>query len=159
MEDITKLEYHIISLCVIPVTLKVYGVTPIEGDPPVIDRQVQWYLDKIDRLEERIPIPENFHLVTRDVSKGIYRYVVKVTYEKPLFGYIPSPTQREALVRVWGRYLKPEQIGVFWYLYSPERLSKYQIGHLLREYGDSFPPPCHPVFLSYDLVGAYRSQY
>ena len=158
MENETSLDYRVLSLKVIPLILKVTNVVPVEGVTSPVDAQRLGYLDRIDKLQERFPIPEKFHLVSREVDKGAFRYDLAMTFESL---ENPSPfllVFADVVGITPEKEVEQKQTVVLWQFHSPEPLSTYQLGHLVREHGETFPPACHPVFVGFELVGAYRGQ-
>lgn len=159
MLEETSLDYKFLRLQVIPLILKVYDATPIEGIVPDVNRSIQYLLDKIENLPETFPIPENFHRISHEVVKGTFRYDLKLTFKRSqnLFPFsLRFPKLYEDLV---SKGMESNQIEVFWFIHSPERLSRYQLAHLVREYGSSFTPACHSLFVSFELVGAWKGYY
>jgi len=156
MQEETSFDYVCLSLQVIPLILKVYDVTPIEWEVPETNRQVQWYLDKIERLDDTFPIPVKFHLPSNDVPKDVFRYTLKLTFRPSQPSFPFSLKFSDLYDDLVSKGMETGEIKVFWFLFSPEPMSKYQIETLLKQYGEVYAPVCHPLYVGFELVGALR---
>jgi len=141
---------------VIPLTLKVNNVVVLVADKPEVNRQVQYYLDKVERLDDKPLIPEKFHLLTSDIDCGCFRYDLSLSFttSSPTLPF--SQKFSELVEDLVEKGMEKDQFDVVWFVYSPERLSKYKLECLVKQYGEVFHPEGYSVLLSFQMVGVWR---